>query len=211
MRTHPDSDPHGIHRRPSAPVVERRRGANARAVATRAAASLRHSKGAGPGFLAAVAITLGLVVAVLVFVPFVALSFRRRGGFGAGRFLLWGGALVAVMAIWTYTLLPLPDPDAIRCAGVNVDVTALADDVRAADRPPRRRRGHGSRRRAAAAERAAVRAARVLHPRARRPGRRHGPRRRPRAVGDHRTHAVHRASGASTRARTACSTSAICS
>jgi hypothetical protein len=82
--------------------------------------------------LAVLAITLGVVVAVLVFVPFVALSFRRRGGFGVGRFLLWGAALVAVMAIWTYTLLPLPDPDAIRCAGVNVDVTALADDVRGA-------------------------------------------------------------------------------
>ena len=82
--------------------------------------------------LAVLAITLGLVVAVLVFVPFVALSFRRRGGFGMRRFLLWGAALVAVMAIWTYTLLPLPDPDAIRCAGVNVDMTALADDVRGA-------------------------------------------------------------------------------
>ncbi|MDQ7876797.1 VanZ family protein [Microbacterium sp. QXD-8] len=82
--------------------------------------------------LAVLAITLGVVVGVLVFVPFVALSFRRRGGFGVGRFLLWGAALVAVMAIWTYTLLPLPDPDAIRCAGVNVDVTALAADVRGA-------------------------------------------------------------------------------
>ncbi|WP_349425810.1 VanZ family protein [Microbacterium sp. LWS13-1.2] len=82
--------------------------------------------------LAVLAITLGVVVGVLVFVPFVALSFRRRGGFGVGRFLLWGAALVAVMAIWTYTLLPLPDPDAIRCAGVNVDVTGLAAEVRGA-------------------------------------------------------------------------------
>ncbi|MEV5070413.1 VanZ family protein [Microbacterium sp. LMI12-1-1.1] len=82
--------------------------------------------------LAVLAITLGVVVGVLVFVPFVALSFRRRGGFGVGRFLLWGAALVAVLAIWTYTLLPLPDPDAIRCAGVNVDVTALAAEVRGA-------------------------------------------------------------------------------
>ena len=32
--------------------------------------------------LAVLAITLGVVVGVLVFVPFVALSFRRRGGFG---------------------------------------------------------------------------------------------------------------------------------
>ena len=82
--------------------------------------------------LGVLAITLGVVVGVLLFVPFVALSYRRRGGFGVGRFVLWGAALVYVMAIWTYTVLPLPDPDTIACAGVNVDVTAIADDVRGA-------------------------------------------------------------------------------
>ena len=82
--------------------------------------------------LAVLAITVGVVIAVLVFVPFVASSFRRRGGFGVGRFVLWGAALVAVIAIWTYALLPLPDPDAIRCATADVDVTGLADDVRGA-------------------------------------------------------------------------------
>ena len=70
--------------------------------------------------LGVLAITLGLVVGVLLFVPFVALSYRRRGGFGVGRFVIWGAALVYVMAIWTYTLLPLPDPDTIACAGVNI-------------------------------------------------------------------------------------------
>ncbi|WP_109208827.1 MULTISPECIES: VanZ family protein [Microbacterium] len=82
--------------------------------------------------LGVLAITLGVVVGVLLFVPFVALSYRRRGGFGFGRFVLWGAALIYVMAVWTYTLLPLPDPDSIRCAGVNFDVTAIADDIRGA-------------------------------------------------------------------------------
>ena len=82
--------------------------------------------------LGVLAITLGLVVGVLLFVPFVALSYRRRGGFGVGRFLMWGAALVYAMAIWIYTLLPLPDPDTIACAGVNIDVTAIADDLRGA-------------------------------------------------------------------------------
>jgi hypothetical protein len=82
--------------------------------------------------LGVLAITLGVVVGVLLFVPFVALSYRRRGGFGVGRFVLWGAALVAAMAIWTYTLLPLPDPDTMTCAGVNLDVTALADELRGA-------------------------------------------------------------------------------
>lgn len=79
--------------------------------------------------LGVLAIAAGLVVGVFLFVPFVALSYRRRGGFGVGRFMLWGAALVYLMAIWTYTLLPLPDPDTIRCAGVNLDVLAFVDDI----------------------------------------------------------------------------------
>lgn len=82
--------------------------------------------------LGALAIMAGVAVGVLLFVPFVALSYRRRGGFGLGRFALWGAALVSLMAVWTYTLLPLPDPDTLRCAGVNLDVGAFVGDLRAA-------------------------------------------------------------------------------
>lgn len=82
--------------------------------------------------LGGLAVTAGVVLAVLLFVPFVALSYRRRGGFGVGRFVVWGAALVYLMAIWAYTLLPLPDPDAIRCVGVNLDLAAFADDIREA-------------------------------------------------------------------------------
>lgn len=78
------------------------------------------------------AVAAGVSVAVLLFVPFVALSYRRRGGFGVGRFFVWGAALVYLMAIWTYTLLPLPDPDAVRCAGVNLELGAWVDEVRTA-------------------------------------------------------------------------------
>ncbi|MBW9092489.1 VanZ family protein [Microbacterium jejuense] len=88
--------------------------------------------------LGVLAIVAGLVAGVLLFVPFVALSYRRRGGFGVGRFLLWGAALVYLMAIWTYTLLPLPDPDAMRCAGVNLDLLAFVGDVRGAIARPGR-------------------------------------------------------------------------
>ncbi len=82
--------------------------------------------------LGVLAIAAGLAVGVFLFVPFVAVSYRRRGGFGVGRFVLWGAALVYLMAIWTYTLLPLPDPDTIRCAGVNLDVWAFVSDIRGA-------------------------------------------------------------------------------
>lgn len=86
--------------------------------------------------LGALAITLGLAVGVLLFVPFVALSYRRHGGFGFARFVLWAAALIYFMAIWTYTLLPLPDPDAVRCAGVNLDLFEFVTEIRDAVRRP---------------------------------------------------------------------------
>lgn len=82
--------------------------------------------------LGLLAIVLGMFVGVVLFVPFVAVSYRRRGGLSLGRSLLWAAALVYFLAIWVYTLLPLPDPDAIRCVGTNLDLTAFVDDVRVA-------------------------------------------------------------------------------
>ena len=80
--------------------------------------------------LGAFAIALGVVAGVVLFVPFVAISYRRRGGLGLGRFALWASALVYLMAIWTYTLLPLPDPDALTCAGVNLELFAVVGELR---------------------------------------------------------------------------------
>ena len=83
-----------------------------------------------------IAVFAGGFVGLLLFVPFVAISYRRRGGLGWGRAALWALALVYFWAIWTYTLLPLPDTGSFRCAGVNLDVWAFVGDVRgAASRP----------------------------------------------------------------------------
>lgn len=82
------------------------------------------------------AILAGGFAGFLLFVPFVAVSYRRRGRLTAGRAVLWALALVYFWAIWTYTLLPLPDPDTMRCAGVNLDIWAFVDDVRGAARRP---------------------------------------------------------------------------
>jgi hypothetical protein len=59
---------------------------------------------------AAVAIVAGLVVSVVLFVPFVALSYRHRGGLTAAPDACWRGSAAAIYfwAIWAYTLLPLP-------------------------------------------------------------------------------------------------------
>ncbi|GEB45808.1 hypothetical protein MTE01_17530 [Microbacterium testaceum] len=83
----------------------------------------------GSGVLAVVA---GAVVAILAFVPFVAVGYRRRGRLTVWRSLLWAGAAVYFWAIWTYTLIPLPDSEVYRCAGVNLHPFAFVDEVRAA-------------------------------------------------------------------------------
>ncbi|MCM3501120.1 VanZ family protein [Microbacterium sp. P26] len=78
------------------------------------------------------AVAAGAVVAVLAFVPFVAISYRRRGGLTLWRTLLWAGAAVSFWAIWTYTLIPLPASQVYRCAGVNLQPFAFVDDIRSA-------------------------------------------------------------------------------
>ena len=82
--------------------------------------------------LGILAVLIGVVAGSALLVPFVAISYRRRGGLRFSRLVLWTAALVYFWAIWTYTLLPLPDPGSIRCAGVNLNPFELVTDVRAA-------------------------------------------------------------------------------
>ncbi|WP_322410617.1 VanZ family protein [Microbacterium invictum] len=79
-----------------------------------------------------VALFLGAAAGFALFVPFVAISYRRRGQLSAGRLVLWSAALVYFWAIWAYTLVPLPDGIAYRCAGVNLDPTTFVRDIRGA-------------------------------------------------------------------------------
>ncbi|WP_114588852.1 VanZ family protein [Microbacterium arborescens] len=83
-------------------------------------------------FLGTVAIGIGALVGLVLFVPFVAVQYRRAGRLTAGQLVLWGAALVYFFAIWTYTLLPLPDPSSMRCAGSNLNLFELVDDIRGA-------------------------------------------------------------------------------
>lgn len=83
-----------------------------------------------PAVIAALA---GAVVAVLVFVPYVALLYRRRGDAGPGRMLLGFGALVYALALLAYVLLPFPPdvPDFCARYGVGVGLRPLqfVDDI----------------------------------------------------------------------------------
>ncbi|MFN7148625.1 MAG: VanZ family protein, partial [Microthrixaceae bacterium] len=79
---------------------------------------------------AAIAIAGGLLLAVLGFVPAAALHYRRSGRF-SGRDLL---ALVVLpvygLALWTYTLLPLPDPADVVCRTALTEPLHFVDDLR---------------------------------------------------------------------------------
>ncbi len=81
-------------------------------------------------FPGVIAIVAGLSLSVVLFVPFVAVSYRRRGGLSAGRVLLWLAALIYFWAIWTYTLLPLPASDSFRCMGYNLDPLGFVPEIR---------------------------------------------------------------------------------
>src|SRR5699024_2133537 len=79
--------------------------------------------------LGALAIVLGAFVSIVAFVPFVAISYRRLGAFSWRRGLTWAAALVYSWAIWTYTLLPLPDPADVRCVVPNTDWFGFVGDL----------------------------------------------------------------------------------
>lgn len=69
-----------------------------------------------PTASALVALLAGFALAVLLFVPYVAVSYRRRGELGAGHILLALAFLVYAMSLWTYTLLPIPQTTPAWCA-----------------------------------------------------------------------------------------------
>ena len=86
--------------------------------------------------LAVLAIFIGLTLGALLFLPFVAVSYRRRGQVTLGRTVLWVAAVVYFQAIWIYTLAPLPDPADIQCVGAILDPMATVRDVEHAFQSP---------------------------------------------------------------------------
>lgn len=77
-----------------------------------------------------IAVLVGFGLAVLAFVPFVAVSYRRRGEMTFGRTVLWLAALIYAMALWTYTLVPFPQSRDVSCAAPQfVPLQFVADAV----------------------------------------------------------------------------------
>lgn len=63
---------------------------------------------------AVLALVYTVPLLVVLFVPYVAWSYRARGGFGVRASLAAGGGVLWVMALWAYTVLPLPTGDPCR-------------------------------------------------------------------------------------------------
>ncbi len=80
-----------------------------------------------PGLLA---VLVGVVLSGLLLVPFLALSFRRRGRAAWGRSLQWMGLLVSFLALWSYTIFPAPWPtDDYACRTPNLDPMTDVRDI----------------------------------------------------------------------------------
>ena len=86
---------------------------------------------AGFSASAVLAVMLGGLLLPVLFVPYVAWSYRRRGTLGSGHALIAAAAVVYAMALWTYTIVPLPDPATLACTGAGsaqlVPLASLGD------------------------------------------------------------------------------------
>ena len=79
----------------------------------RLAYDLPMSQFATSGVLAAF---LGLFLIPVLFVPYVAWTYHRHGTFGWGHVLIAVATVVYGIALWTYTIVPLPDPATMDCS-----------------------------------------------------------------------------------------------
>jgi glycopeptide antibiotics resistance protein len=83
-----------------------------------------------------IALLGGVVLAVLLLVPFIYRTYRRRGELGLGASVVAFGFLVYGIALVAYTMLPLPPLDAAWCAThtrfthAQVDPVAIVADIR---------------------------------------------------------------------------------
>jgi len=79
-----------------------------------------------------IALLSGGLLAVALLVPFVAVSYRRRGGLTPSRTVAWLALLVWILAVQAYTLLPIPK-GGYACVGVEWDPLQAFRDAFAGD------------------------------------------------------------------------------
>ncbi|RLP74547.1 VanZ family protein [Mycetocola tolaasinivorans] len=79
---------------------------------------------------ALIAIATGSGLAVVLMIPFIAASYRRRGGLTFWRSVGWLALLIYIIAIWCYTLLPVPSNADYPATRPSFDVTASLRDIK---------------------------------------------------------------------------------
>lgn len=78
------------------------------------------------------AVLIGAALAVVLFVPVAAVSYRRSGSYSLADLLRTVAVPIYVAALGTYTLLPLPDRDDVRCLGRQTEPLRFVSDLRQA-------------------------------------------------------------------------------
>lgn len=78
---------------------------------------------------AVLAVLLGLIILPLLFVPYIAWSYRRRGTLGYGHALIAAASVIYAMALWTYTIVPLPDPRSVECTTAQLRPLASLGEI----------------------------------------------------------------------------------
>ncbi|MFC6154906.1 VanZ family protein [Nocardioides yefusunii] len=76
------------------------------------------------------AILVGAFLAVLLITPVAAVMYRRNGRLGLGAVLTLVAAAVYGVALWTYTLLPLPSSNEFSCQPAQTTLFASWADVK---------------------------------------------------------------------------------
>ena len=85
---------------------------------------------------ALVAIVLGSVLAVVLLIPVAAVQYRLDGRLGPRDLAILVTAAVYALAVWTYTLLPMPAEDTYRCQGSQLRLFGSLGAVRLPDDGP---------------------------------------------------------------------------
>ncbi len=78
---------------------------------------------------ALLAVLIGAALAVVGFVPVAAYQYRRQGRYTPGQLLRTLAVPVYTVALWTYTLLPLPARDDVVCADRQTQPFHFVDDI----------------------------------------------------------------------------------
>jgi glycopeptide antibiotics resistance protein len=85
---------------------------------------------------ALIAIALGSVLAVVLLIPVAAVQYRLDGRLGPRDLAILVAAAVYALALWTYTLLPMPAEDTFPCQGSQLQLFGSMGLIRLPDDGP---------------------------------------------------------------------------